>query len=83
MTAQPYGFSKHASTLNVAVNNTTAAYASANPLTFTRKAKEAFPVLSRERHLFKVVTIYVVDKFNFNLQKLQRTKDSLLGPLAK
>ena len=33
-------------------------------------SKEALPILSREKHLFKIVTIYVVDKLNFNLQKI-------------
>lgn len=38
-------------------------------------SKEAMPILRREKHLFKIVTIYVVDKYNFNLQKLQRVKE--------
>ena len=34
------------------------------------KSKEAQPILRRERHLFRIVTIYVVDKLNFNLQQI-------------
>lgn len=33
------------------------------------KAKEAFPILKRRQHVFKIVTLYVVDKFNFKLMK--------------
>lgn len=32
------------------------------------------PILRRESHPFKIVTIYVVDKYNFNLQKLEKAK---------
>lgn len=30
--------------------------------------------MRRDRHIFKLVTIYVVDKLNFNLQKKDRAK---------
>jgi hypothetical protein len=30
--------------------------------------------MRRQRHIFKLVTIYVVDKLNFNLQKKDRAK---------
>ena len=32
-----------------------------------RTAAEAPAILTREKHLFKLGTIYVVDKLNFNL----------------
>jgi hypothetical protein len=47
-----------------------------------KKSKEAQPILRRERHLFKIVTIYVVDKLNFNLQQLQRAKEDQTSPLV-
>ena len=39
-----------------------------------RRSNEAQAVMRRERHIFKLVTIYVVDKLNFNLQKRDRSK---------
>lgn len=32
-----------------------------------RRSREAQAVMRRDRHIFKLVTIYVVDKLNFNL----------------
>ena len=32
-------------------------------------AKEAQPILKRSQHYFKIVTLYVMDKVNFNLEK--------------
>lgn len=31
------------------------------------KAKEAQPILKRNQHYFKIVTLYVMDKFNYNI----------------
>jgi len=33
------------------------------------KAKEAQPILKRSYHYFKIVTLYVMDKGNYNLHK--------------
>jgi hypothetical protein len=33
------------------------------------KAKEAQPILRRSHHMFRIITLYVVDKFNFKLEK--------------
>jgi hypothetical protein len=41
-----------------------------------RTAAEASAILRKERHLFKLGTIYVVDKLNFNLQKLKRYRET-------
>jgi hypothetical protein len=41
-----------------------------------RTAAEASAILRKERHLFKLGTIYVVDKLNFNLQKLKRYREA-------
>jgi hypothetical protein len=32
-----------------------------------RRSREAQAVMRRDRHIFKLVTIYIVDKLNFNL----------------
>ncbi|CDW78661.1 UNKNOWN [Stylonychia lemnae] len=39
------------------------------------KAKEAQPILKRDQHYFKIVTLYVMDKFNFNLMRQQKAKE--------
>lgn len=38
------------------------------------KAKEAQPILKRSHHTFKIITLYVMDKFNFRLEKELREK---------
>lgn len=39
------------------------------------KAKEAQPILKHDQHYFRIVTLYVMDKSNFNLFKQQKAKD--------
>ena len=36
------------------------------------KAKEAQPILRRSQHYFKIVTLYVVDKLNYNMERKQK-----------
>lgn len=36
------------------------------------KTREAYPVLKLTKHLFKIITIYVVDKDNFLKEKKKR-----------
>jgi hypothetical protein len=38
------------------------------------KPKEAQAILRRQHHKFRTITLYVVDKFNFNLEKKTREK---------
>lgn len=33
------------------------------------KAKEAQPILKRNQYYFKIVTLYVMDKLNYNLER--------------
>lgn len=40
-----------------------------------RYPNEAQAIMRRDRHLFKLGTIYVVDKLNFKFQKLHRALD--------
>mgnify|MGYP006967593450 CR=1 FL=1 len=42
---------------------------------YVPRSKGAPPIMQREKHPFKIVTIYVVDKLNFNLQKLRRMRE--------
>lgn len=39
------------------------------------KAKEAFPILKRKKHVFKIGTLYVVDKFNFDHLKQLKERE--------
>lgn len=45
------------------------------------KAKEAQPILKRNQHFFKIMTLYVVDKFNYNLHRQQKLKTKNSGAL--
>jgi hypothetical protein len=36
------------------------------------KTREAYPILKLNKHLFKIITIYVVDKENFLVEKNKR-----------
>jgi hypothetical protein len=47
------------------------------------KAKEAFPILKRNQHVFKIVTLYVVDKFNFQLMRKLKEKERFNEQLRK
>ena len=43
----------------------------------TGKSREAWPILQRSQHLFKIITLYVVDKQNFNLMKVKVEQERL------
>jgi hypothetical protein len=43
-----------------------------------KQAKEAQPILKRDQHFFKIVTLYVVDRNNFEMQKHLRNKEKSL-----